>query len=161
MTTATPPDKTEAAEYYFTYINQVPAGDIRQILEEQGGETLALLRGISEDRSLHRYAADKWSIREVAGHINDTERLFVFRAFWFARGFDTPLPIRTSRSGRPVQTRDRCGVTLKNSRRSALRRCPSSGTCRRTRGYDAAWPAATRSPFVRSPMSERGTLPTT
>jgi hypothetical protein len=47
---------------------------------------------VSEEQSLHRYAPDKWSIRQVLGHLNDTERLFVFRALWFARGFDTPLP---------------------------------------------------------------------
>jgi DinB family protein len=88
----TAPDRSEAAEYYFTYINHVPAGDICRILEAQAGETVALLRGISEERSMHRYAPDKWSIRDVVGHLNDTERLFVMRAFWFARGFDTPLP---------------------------------------------------------------------
>ncbi|HET9227047.1 MAG TPA: DinB family protein, partial [Thermoanaerobaculia bacterium] len=44
------------------------------------------------ERSLYRYAPDKWSFREVIGHVNDTERLFLSRAFWFARGFDTPLP---------------------------------------------------------------------
>lgn len=92
MSITTAPDRTEAAEYYFTYIDQVARGDICQILEVQSAETLALLRGISEDRSLHRYAPGKWSIRDVVGHLNDTERLFVFRAFWFARGFDSPLP---------------------------------------------------------------------
>jgi hypothetical protein len=86
------PDRTEAAEYYFTYIDQVPSGDICRILDAQLAETLPFLQGISDDRSLHRYAPDKWSIREVLGHLNDTERLFVFRAFWFARGFDSPLP---------------------------------------------------------------------
>jgi hypothetical protein len=86
------PDRTEAAEYYFTYITQVPAGDILEILEAQLASTDALYGGISEDRSLHRYAAGKWSVREVASHLNDTERLFVFRALWFARGFDSPLP---------------------------------------------------------------------
>ena len=49
-------------------------------------------RCISDERSRHRYAPDKWSIREVLGHINDTERLFAFRAFWFARGLPEPLP---------------------------------------------------------------------
>lgn len=88
----TPPDRTEAAEYYFTYINQVAAGDIRTTLDTQLPETLALLQGISEEQSLARYAPDKWSIRQVVSHLNDCERLFVFRAFWFARGFDTPLP---------------------------------------------------------------------
>jgi hypothetical protein len=86
------PDRTEAAEYYFTYIDKVPGGNICDILDAQSGETLALLGGISEEQSLHRYAPDKWSIRQVVSHINDTERLFAFRALWFARGFDTPLP---------------------------------------------------------------------
>jgi hypothetical protein len=87
------PDRTEAAEYYFTYIDQVPRdADILDILEAQVAEMTSLLRGISEDRSRGRYAPGKWSIREVVGHVNDTERLTVFRAFWFARGFDSPLP---------------------------------------------------------------------
>ncbi|MGQ0649759.1 MAG: DinB family protein [Gemmatimonadaceae bacterium] len=93
MTIATAPDRTEAAEYYFRYIEQVlRGGDITQILEEQLTETTALLGGISEERSLPRYASDKWNIREVVNHINDTERMFAFRALWFARGFDSPLP---------------------------------------------------------------------
>jgi hypothetical protein len=86
------PDRTEAAEYYFTYIDQVPAGDICDILEAQLSEVVVLLRGVSEDRSLGRYAPDKWTIRQVVNHVNDAERLFVFRALWFARGFDSPLP---------------------------------------------------------------------
>jgi uncharacterized damage-inducible protein DinB len=90
--TTTAPDRTEAAPYYFTYIDQVPAGDVLAVLDEQRDETLALLRGISEERSLHRYAPEKWSIREVLNHITDTERVLVFRALWFARGFETPLP---------------------------------------------------------------------
>jgi hypothetical protein len=86
------PERTEAAEYYFTYIDQVPDGDIREILEAQLPETLALFRAISEERSLFRYAPEKWSVREVLNHVNDAERLFTFRALWFARGFDAPLP---------------------------------------------------------------------
>jgi hypothetical protein len=86
------PDRTEAAEYYFTYIDKVPAGDICEILRAQAPETTAVFRGISESDSLYRYAPDKWSIREVVSHLNDTERVFVSRAFWFARAFDNPLP---------------------------------------------------------------------
>ena len=86
------PDRSEAAEYDFMYINQVGEGDIRAILERQGPEIVSLLHGIDDDRSLHRYAPDKWSIRQVVSHVNDAERLFLFRAFWFARGFDEPLP---------------------------------------------------------------------
>jgi len=87
------PDRTEAAEYYYTYIDQVPRdGDIRKILEAQLDDTLAFFAGVSDEKSLHRYAPDKWSVREVLAHINDTERVFAFRAFWFGRAFDTPLP---------------------------------------------------------------------
>ena len=88
----TRPERGEAAEYYFTYINQVPEGDICAMLDAQAGTATALLESISDQQSAHVYAPGKWSIRQVLSHINDTERLFVFRAFWFARGFDAPLP---------------------------------------------------------------------
>jgi len=88
----TTPERSEAAAYYFTYIDQVGAGDICGILKAQLPETVALLRSVSEEASLGRYAPGKWSIREVVSHLNDVERLIVSRAMWFARGFDTPLP---------------------------------------------------------------------
>ena len=87
-----PPGRDEAAEYYFRYIDLAAPGDIVRTLETQGNEAAAFLESIPGQRSLHRYAPDKWTIRSVVGHINDCERLFAFRAFWFARGFDTPLP---------------------------------------------------------------------
>jgi hypothetical protein len=93
MATMIRPDRTEAAEYYFRYIDRVGDDvDVVRALEDQLPETLALLRGISDERSLHRYGPDKWSIREVVNHLSDTERLFGFRALWFGRGFDSPLP---------------------------------------------------------------------
>jgi hypothetical protein len=70
----------------------VSAGDIRDILTGQLDEIVGLLESIPEARSRFRYAPDKWSIREVASHINDTERVFTFRAFWFARGLGGELP---------------------------------------------------------------------
>ena len=88
----TQPARTEAAPYYFTYIDQVASGDIRDLLESQRAEVMALCAGVSEERSGYRYAPDKWSIRQVLAHLNDCERLFVFRAMWFARGFESPLP---------------------------------------------------------------------
>ena len=92
MHSHTRPDRTEAAPYYFTYIDLVPDGDVRDLLEAQIDDVTDLLGGVPPDRVDYRYAPDKWSIREVLGHLIDTERLFVLRAFWFARGFDTPLP---------------------------------------------------------------------
>src|SRR6266567_2533174 len=86
------PERTEAAEYYFTYIDRVSRPDILSALEDQLNETLPLLQSISEEKSLHRYAPDKWTIREAVNHVTDTERAFAFRALWFARGFESPLP---------------------------------------------------------------------
>jgi len=91
MTTG-PPAEGEAAPYYFTYINQVTGGEIVHVIESQLDECLAFCSRISEERSLYRYAPDKWSIRQVLNHVTDTERAFAFRALWFARGFETPLP---------------------------------------------------------------------
>src|SRR5215475_2590136 len=86
------PERTEASEYYFNYIDRITSGDILSVLESQLEETTGVLRGISEEKSLYRYAPDKWSIREAWNHVNDAERVFVSRALWFARGFDSPLP---------------------------------------------------------------------
>jgi len=86
------PEATEAKPYYFTYIDRIESSDIIDVLKTQSEETLAPLGSISEDKSLYRYAPDKWSIREVLNHVSDSERVFLSRALWFARGFDTPLP---------------------------------------------------------------------
>lgn len=86
------PQPNEAASYYSTYIDRVSSDDIVDVLATQLDETLAFLSEISEEQSLHHYAPDKWSMRELLGHVNDTERVFMFRAMWFARGFQDPLP---------------------------------------------------------------------
>jgi hypothetical protein len=86
------PQRTEAAPFYFTYIDRISGDNILETMKAQRDETAVLLAGISEERSLYRYAPDKWSIRQVINHLNDTERVFAFRALWFARGFSDPLP---------------------------------------------------------------------
>jgi DinB superfamily len=82
----------DAAPYYFTYIDKVEGNDCLAAMTAQLDEALAFFRSISEEQSIHRYGPDKWSIRQVLSHLNDTERVFVMRALWFARAFDTPLP---------------------------------------------------------------------
>jgi hypothetical protein len=86
------PAADEFASYYSTYIDRIASDDVLSVLEAQLDTTLGVVSGISEEKSLHRYAADKWSIRELLNHVSDTERVFVYRALWFARGFDTALP---------------------------------------------------------------------
>lgn len=89
---ATRPDASEYAPYYEKYISLVPAGEVVDTLSEQLDDMLALLRGLSETQGDSRYAPDKWSVKEVVGHMLDTERIFGYRALRFARNDETPLP---------------------------------------------------------------------
>lgn len=86
------PESSEVAAYYFTYIDQVDGCEPLSVLSRQLDELVPWFSQISEEQSRHRYATGKWSIRQVLNHITDTERAFAFRALWFARGFDAPLP---------------------------------------------------------------------
>jgi len=85
------PEKTEYAPYYERYISLVADGDIVGILGKQLEETLALIHGIPEARGGFRYAEGKWSIKELIGHVIDSERVFAYRALRFGRGDATPL----------------------------------------------------------------------
>ncbi|MDT7541427.1 MAG: hypothetical protein QOE33_1331 [Acidobacteriota bacterium] len=92
---ATAPARPEAGEYapyYEQYVSLVPTGDIVETLERQMADTLALLRSVPEARAGSSYEPGKWSIKEVAGHVIDGERIFSYRALRFARGDQTPLP---------------------------------------------------------------------
>lgn len=86
------PEKNEAGAYYFTYIDRVSGNDAVATIENQVDTSLAFFSGISEAKSLYKYAPEKWSIRQVLNHVTDTERAFAFRTLWFARGFDSALP---------------------------------------------------------------------
>jgi hypothetical protein len=86
------PDASEYAPFLRTYVAQVPEGDLLRILEEQGHETQRLLAGLSETQALQRYAPGKWSVKEVVGHLMDSERVFAYRALRFGRADATALP---------------------------------------------------------------------
>jgi hypothetical protein len=94
MTTLTisRPEETEYASYYGKYVSLVAGDDILSALNRQLSETLALLRSVSEAQAGSRYAAGKWSIKELVGHIIDAERIFAYRALRFARNDKTPVP---------------------------------------------------------------------
>ncbi len=86
------PDKTEYAATFESSIRQVPEGDVLVILESQIEETVQFLEGLSEEKADHRYAPGKWSIKQVVGHLIDSERIMTYRALRFARGDETSLP---------------------------------------------------------------------
>ena len=86
------PEASEYAPYYERYVSLVPDGDLVETLERQGAETVALLRGLTEEQGAHRYEAGKWSVKQLVGHVSDGERIFSYRALAFARGDLQALP---------------------------------------------------------------------
>jgi len=86
------PLPSEYQPYYARYVDQVPAGDILDRLEMELETTLALLASIGPELETYRYEPDKWSVREVVGHLIDVERTFGYRALCFARCDPAPLP---------------------------------------------------------------------
>jgi len=85
------PQAGEYAEYYGKYIGLVTSTDILGTLEGQGLGTSQLLGARSEREGNFRYAPDKWSVKEVIGHLADSERIFAYRALRIARADQTPL----------------------------------------------------------------------
>jgi len=85
------PKETEYPEYYVPYVTLVPEKDLLVTLNENLENTLELFKGISEENHSFRYAPEKWSIKEVLGHMTDTERIMSYRLLRVSRGDKTPL----------------------------------------------------------------------
>ncbi|RLQ93236.1 DinB family protein [Falsibacillus albus] len=86
------PKAGEYAPHYSSYIKLVENEDILQILNVQMDDTVRLLENLSGKEGEYRYAPGKWSIKEVIGHLTDTERIMTFRLLSFARGESAELP---------------------------------------------------------------------
>jgi hypothetical protein len=86
------PVVSEHAPYFSRYVDLVADGNIVGTLAAQLDRTLAHLKTIPDEDSLKRYAPEKWSVREVVGHMIDTERIFAYRALRIARNDHTELP---------------------------------------------------------------------
>jgi hypothetical protein len=85
------PQPSEFNEYYGRYIVKVPAAGPVTLLRDQIGE-FERLRGLSDQDAAYRYAEGKWSVKEVVGHLSDTERMFSYRLLHIVRGDSAPLP---------------------------------------------------------------------
>ncbi len=103
----TRPTDAEFNQYYAGYVEEAAEGDILQTLARQGDETHRLLSSLGESQALHRYAEGKWSVKEVALHLADAERVFGYRALTFSRADAGPLPGFDENSWTPESHADR------------------------------------------------------
>jgi hypothetical protein len=86
------PEAGEYAAGFANYVANVTEDDIVAALEAQSRETAALLARVDEEKGGFRYGPDKWSVKEVVGHVADGERVFLYRALAIARGDKASLP---------------------------------------------------------------------
>src|SRR5690242_1042938 len=85
------PNPDEYAPYYEKYVSLLTSADILGALDQQWPETTVLLAARNEAEGDFRYAPGKWSVKEVLGHLIDTERIFSYRALRIARNDQTPM----------------------------------------------------------------------
>jgi hypothetical protein len=85
------PADSEYAPYYGHYVSLVEGNDLISALENQIDQTTSLLATIPGEKGTLRYAEGKWSIKELVGHLIDTERVMAYRALRFSRNDTTEL----------------------------------------------------------------------
>src|ERR1051325_11705401 len=86
------PEPNEYPHFYKNYVDLVPSNDIIRELGKQVMDIQAVIAEIPEEKENFAYAEGKWTIKEIIGHIIDTERVLGYRAMRFARKDKTPLP---------------------------------------------------------------------
>jgi hypothetical protein len=86
------PTPDEFAPYYNTYVSKVFGENVLELLQEEHQKIVTFLEGVPEPKWDFRYAEGKWSIKEVLAHLNDSERVFAYRALRIARNDKTPMP---------------------------------------------------------------------
>lgn len=92
MPTVQRPDINEYGEYYRDYVQKVGSDNIFTILSEQMDETISLIKNLTPEQALYRYAEGKWTVKKVIGHMIDSERVFAYRGLSFSRGEQQDLP---------------------------------------------------------------------
>ena len=87
------PETNEYAAAFESYVARVRAlDDPLAALSAQRERVVARLSALSDEQAQFRYAPDKWSIKELVGHLSDGERIFAYRLLRIGRGDRTPLP---------------------------------------------------------------------
>lgn len=85
------PSKEEYVAHFGRYVDLVPEREIRNVLEQSLKTTTELYATFTEDRGSYRYTPEKWSLKQVLGHVTDNERIMSYRALRIARGDRTQL----------------------------------------------------------------------
>ncbi|MFS0556493.1 DinB family protein [Brevibacillus sp. 179-C9.3 HS] len=85
------PERDEYAHYFDYYVGLVPEGELQTILTQQGESVVALFSSLAQEQIEYRYAPGKWTVKEVLGHLVDSERIMSYRLLRIARGDKTPL----------------------------------------------------------------------
>jgi uncharacterized damage-inducible protein DinB len=86
------PQQGEYAPAFERYVARVRAiSDPREELPAQRARVMARLSPLTEEQSQFRYAPDKWSVKDLIGHLGDSERIFAYRLLRIGRGDTTPL----------------------------------------------------------------------
>lgn len=86
------PKSEEFLPHFQVYVNLVPEGNLLELLKEQSSQIVDQLASVTGEQGAYRYAEGKWSLKEVIGHMADTERIMSYRLLRIARGDTTPLP---------------------------------------------------------------------
>ncbi|HET6528647.1 MAG TPA: DinB family protein [Balneolaceae bacterium] len=86
------PTSDEYGDSYKGYVSLVNSKNVITALLQQGQKLTALIHTLSSKQADYRYAEGKWSVRQVLGHLIDTERVMAYRALCISRGDKTPLP---------------------------------------------------------------------
>jgi hypothetical protein len=105
------PAPDEFAPFYAGYVARIADDeDIVAVLADQHRVVLDRCAGIPESRGEFRYAPGKWSVKEIIGHLSDSERIFACRALRFARGDPAQLPGFDENEYVPAMAAGRRGV---------------------------------------------------
>ena len=86
------PQPNEYSAYAAAYVSKVPNGPVIEVLEYLKESTYNFFSRMTDAQAEYAYAEGKWTLKQVLGHMIDTERVFGFRAFCFSRGDKNPLP---------------------------------------------------------------------
>lgn len=86
------PETATYPAYFNAYIKLVEGDDINLILARDTAQSTKFFENISEEQSHYKYDDEKWTVKEVLQHVNDTERIFCYRALAIARGESNALP---------------------------------------------------------------------